>query len=79
MNFIRFDDWRRLRGAEVEIWLNDVLQRIGVIDEATEDSAIAWVAADLHGPRRLLERTRGFELRIGPEQLFLRADVRNRP
>lgn len=77
MNFIRFDDWRRLPGAEVEIWLSGVLQRTGVIEETTEDSAVAWVAADVRGPRQLLERARGFELRIGPEQLILRAEVRN--
>lgn len=78
MTFIRFDDWRRLRGAEVEIWINGVLQRTGVIEEATEDSAMAWVAADVRGSRQLLERARGFELRIGPEQLIFRAEVRYR-
>ena len=78
MIFIRFDDWRRLRGAEVEIWFNGVLQRTGVIEEATEDSAVAWVAADVRGSRQLLERARGFELRIGREQLILRAEIRGR-
>ena len=73
MKFIRFDDWPRLRGAEVEIWLDGTLQRTGVIDEVTEDSAIAWVAADAKEPRRLLERASGFELRICSEQLVFRA------
>jgi hypothetical protein len=73
MKFIRFDDWRRLRGAEVEIWHDGHLQRTGIIDEATEDSTMAWVAADSKEPRRLLERGSGFELRICFEQLVLRA------
>jgi hypothetical protein len=78
MTFIRFDDWRRLRGAEAEIWLAGTLQRTGVIDEVTEDSAIAWVAADAKEPRRLFERASGFELRICPEQYIFRADIRGR-
>jgi hypothetical protein len=73
MKFIRFDEWRTLRGAEVEIWHDGHLQRTGIIDEATEDSAIAWVAADAKEPRRLLECASGFELRICPEQLVFRA------
>ncbi|MEO8283473.1 MAG: hypothetical protein ABI568_08725 [Pseudarthrobacter sp.] len=73
MKFIRFDDWRKLRGAEVEIWLDSALQRTGIIDEATEDSTMAWVAADSKEPRRLLERASGFELRISFDELVLRA------
>lgn len=73
MKFIRFDDWRKLRGAEVEIWLDGALQRTGIIDGATEDSTIAWVAAAAKEPRRLLERASGFELRICFEQLVFRA------
>jgi hypothetical protein len=74
MTYIKFDDWRRLTGAEVEVWHQGALQRIGVIDATTEDSTMAWVAADAHGPRRLLERASGFELRICPEQLILRVE-----
>lgn len=78
MTFIRFDNWRRLRGAEVEVWLHGALERNGVIEEVTEDSTIAWVAADREGPRRLLERASGFELRICPEQLVFRAELHGR-
>lgn len=77
MKFIRFDDWRRLPGAKVEIWRHGVLQRVGVIEDSTEDSTIAWVQADALEPRRLLERSRGFELRVCPEQLILRVDRAN--
>lgn len=75
MPFIRFDNWRRLPGIEAEIWLHGDLKRTGVVDAASEDSTIAWVAADATGPRRLLERANGFELRISPEQLVLRAEL----
>ena len=73
MNFIRFDDWRSLRGAKVQIWRDGALQRTGIIEESTEDSAIAWVAADGLEPRRLLERACGFEFRISSEQPVFRA------
>lgn len=77
MEFIRFDDWRRLPGTEVEVWHGGALQRIGVVDAATEDSTMAWVRADAYGPRKLLERASGFELRICPEQAILRAELSN--
>lgn len=79
MTSIRFDDWQRLCGAEVEIWLDGILQRVGVIEETTNDSSIAWVAADAEEPRRLLERAAGFELRISPEQLVYRMARHGRP
>lgn len=76
MTFIRFDNWRRLPGAEVEVWLRGALERTGIMDAATEDSTIAWIAADTAGPRRLFERSNGFELRVSPEQLILRAELK---
>lgn len=79
MPFIRFDNWRRLPGIEAEIWLNGDLERTGVIDAASEDSTIAWVAADAINPRRLLERANGFELRISPEHPLIRAELQGHP
>lgn len=51
--------------------LDDGLQRTGIIEAATENARIAWVAEDANGPRRLLERATGFELRTLPDQVIL--------
>ncbi|MEZ2389124.1 hypothetical protein AB6813_06155 [bacterium RCC_150] len=77
MRFIRFDHWQLLLGVEVEVWWNGELQRRGVIDDAAEDSATAWIAGDAHGPRWLLEQARGFELRISPDQYLLRSQLQS--
>lgn len=74
MQCIPFDEWRRIPGAEVEVWRDGSFLYAGFIDSATEDSAIAWLAAGSHGPRRILERADGIELRISPEQAARRAE-----
>lgn len=76
MKFIRFDDWRRLPGAQVEIWHDGSFLGIRLVEAATEDSKIVWVAADANGPRKLLERTSGYVLKISPEQVLLRTEQR---
>lgn len=76
MKFIRFDDWRRLPGAAVEVWHLGTLQGIRIVETATEDSNIVWVAADASGPRKLLQRRSGYVLRIHPEEVLLRTEHR---
>lgn len=72
MNYIRFDDWHRLPGTAVEIWRNGALLRRAVIDAATDDSTVAWAAADANEARCLLDKASGFEPRLSPEQALLR-------
>jgi hypothetical protein len=71
--FVRFDDWIKLPGAEVEIWIGKRLARVGVIDAATDDSSIAWVAPDGPNERRILEKAHGVELRVSPFEMQRRA------
>lgn len=76
MTFIRFDHWQRLPGAQVEVWQEGILEGIRVVETATDDSKIVWVAADASGPRKLLERSSGYVLKVSPEQLLLRTEQR---
>lgn len=71
----RYDDWHSLQGAEVQVWRGATLLRTGVIDAATQDSAIAWIAADANDRRRLVDKASGFQLRISTQQLVLRSLV----
>lgn len=67
--FVRFDDWSRLPGAEVEIWIDGSQVRIGLIDDATDDSLIVWVAADGNNHRCLLEKGCGVELGVSRDEM----------
>lgn len=72
--FVIFDDWDRLPGAMVEIWAEGTLVRIGLVDAATDDSTIAWIAADGPFDRCLVEKSRGFELRVSGEEWLRRSE-----
>ena len=71
--YYRHDDWHSLQGAEVQVWRGAALLRTGVIDAATEDSTIAWIAADANDRRWLVDKASGFQLKISTNQLILRS------
>jgi hypothetical protein len=71
--YFRHDEWNSLRGAEVQVWRGGTLLRTGVVDAATDDSSIAWVAADANDRRRLVDKASGYVLKISSKQLILRS------
>lgn len=71
----RFDDWRLLQGVCVEVWREGCKLRDGYVDTASVDSSMAWIRADGNDPRMLVEKCRGYELRISIDQWALRSLV----
>ncbi|WP_332603141.1 hypothetical protein [Arthrobacter sp. S2(2024)] len=57
------DDWNLLVGRRIEIYLNDHLVRVGVVDDAMPDSSILWLAAEGNHPRELFEWAEGYVAR----------------
>lgn len=73
MTYMKFDEWSRLSGTDVEVWRNGLLIGTGNIEMAASDS-IAWIISDPLAERLLLEKTNGFELRVSREQAIRRMD-----
>jgi hypothetical protein len=65
----QYHDWRRLIGTPVEVRKNFEIVRIGVVDDAMEDSSAVWIAADAGGGRRMFAAAEGFEVWIRPQEL----------
>ena len=58
---IRHDDWSRLIGATVEIRCQGDTVRTGLVDQATKDSNILWLAQKGNNPRKMIDKAQGYE------------------
>jgi hypothetical protein len=62
-------EWHLLVGAEVEVIQRGRIVRSGIVDDATADGTVAWVAQDGVEQRRLIDKADGYELWTGPTQI----------
>jgi hypothetical protein len=63
------DEWPRLVGTEVDIRRKGRLVRRGVVDNATLDGTMVWVAQHGVEERRLVDKSDGYELWIAPSDI----------
>lgn len=62
----RVDDWISLPGSLVELRQAGRTVRKGLVDAATTDGKIVWIAQDGALERMLVDKTVGFEIWIAP-------------
>ena len=62
---IRHDDWSHLIGATVEIRREGDTVRTGLVDHATKDSNILWLAQEGNNPRKMIDKAQGYEAWAG--------------
>ncbi|MEA5453861.1 hypothetical protein SPF06_03920 [Sinomonas sp. JGH33] len=58
----RREDWSQLIGRTVEVWLGGRLVTTGVVDEATADDTVVWIAAQGIQRRKLYDKLTGYEI-----------------
>lgn len=58
-------DWSHLIGDCVEIWLEELHVCTGIVDQATSDDSVLWLAADGSRTRQLFDKYAGYEVRMG--------------
>ncbi|QDG65345.1 hypothetical protein NIBR502772_03160 [Pseudarthrobacter sp. NIBRBAC000502772] len=56
-------DWARLTGRTVEVWCMDEYIVTGVVDQASADDSVLWIAAAGNDRRRLFDKRSGFQVR----------------
>ncbi|MDI3210868.1 hypothetical protein [Arthrobacter sp. AL12] len=61
----RHDDWARLIGATVEIRRRGDPVRTGLVDHATRDSNVLWLAQEGNSPRKMIDKAQGYEAWAG--------------
>lgn len=55
-------DWSRLTGRTVEVRLLGEHIMTGVVDQATPDDSVLWIAAAGANTRRLLDKRTGYQI-----------------
>ncbi|WP_461163043.1 hypothetical protein [Arthrobacter sp. R4-81] len=55
-------DWARLTGRTVEVWLLGEHIMTGVVDQASPDDSVLWIAAAGAETRRLFDRRTGYQI-----------------
>jgi hypothetical protein len=55
-------DWARLPGRSVEVWLRGEHLASGVVDQAAEDGAVLWIAAEGISTRRIFDKSSGYQI-----------------
>lgn len=55
-------DWARLPGHTVEVWLLGEHVASGVVDQATEDDSVLWIAAEGISTRRIFDKSSGYQI-----------------
>lgn len=64
MGWHEIAEWRRLPGARVEVRHHGKFVRIGVVDAATDDSSILWLARDGIDERMMIEKSSDYQIWI---------------
>ena len=55
-------DWAQLTGHTVEVWLSDDLVMTGVVEQASDDDSVLWIAAAGASTRRLFDTSTGYQV-----------------
>jgi len=55
-------DWARLPGHAVEVWLQGEYIAAGVVEQATEDDSVLWIAGEGICTRRLFDKSSGYQV-----------------
>lgn len=55
-------DWAKLTGHTVEVWLRDEYILTGVVDQASADDSVLWIAAAGNDRRRLFDKPTGYRI-----------------
>jgi hypothetical protein len=55
-------DWARLTGHTVEVWLLGEHVMTGVVDQASEDDSVLWIAGAGISTRRLFDKSTGYQV-----------------
>ncbi|HEY1158826.1 MAG TPA: hypothetical protein VGE95_21395 [Arthrobacter sp.] len=55
-------DWARLPGRSVEVWLQGEHVASGVVDQASEDGTVLWIAAEGISTRRIFDKSSGYQI-----------------
>ncbi|SCC30295.1 hypothetical protein GA0061083_0061 [Pseudarthrobacter enclensis] len=55
-------DWSSLVGEPVEIWREGRRVRTGLIEQATSDDSVLWIAAEGALPREMFDKYAGCEV-----------------
>lgn len=58
------DDWRTLKGHDVEIFENGRLMDRGRVDDVTSDGFVLWLMQDGASNRRIIENLPGTFIRL---------------
>ncbi|UZX03207.1 hypothetical protein F8G81_11785 [Arthrobacter sp. CDRTa11] len=56
------NDWRMLAGRTVEVWLLGEHILTGRVEQAAEDDAILWIAAEGSRTRKLFDKRSGYQV-----------------
>lgn len=56
------NDWAQLPGRAVEVWLEGDRVMAGVVEQATDDGSVLWIAAHGAEPRRLFDKSTGYQV-----------------
>lgn len=65
----QFNEWHRLVGAIVDVKLDGEPYLSGMVDAATTDHSIAWIAQEGPIGRILIDKKSGHSIWIAPTQL----------
>jgi hypothetical protein len=55
-------DWARLTGHTVEVWLRGEYVASGVVEQAAEDDSVLWLAGRGADTRRLFDQGTGYQV-----------------
>jgi hypothetical protein len=58
----RRDDWSQLIGRTVEVWFYGELITTGIVEQATSDDTVLWIAAQGIQRRKLYDKLTGYEV-----------------
>jgi len=64
-----YPDWQRLVGAVVQIRRENQVIRTGVVEDATPDSSLLWLAADGVHQRTMYAAAENYKAWVEPQQL----------
>lgn len=56
------EDWSQLSGRTVEVWRGCEYIGMGVVELASADDTVLWLAADGNRTRRLYDKQSGFQV-----------------
>ncbi|UKA50421.1 hypothetical protein LFT48_02450 [Arthrobacter sp. FW305-123] len=56
------NDWAQLVGHTVEVWLLDRHVLTGVVEQASDDDSVLWIAAEGLSTRRLFDKPTGYQI-----------------